>query len=261
MNRCRRTFASIAVIGALCGGAGVRAQVPPPPMPGPPPVPMPATGAPRTPAPPVGEMKPLGGDRYQIGRVVVDKRGGTITVPGRIHVLKQPLEYLATARGGMKQYESLLEVDATGSEFNLACILLGLERDPHQGPFFQFSQPAVVGPRVEIDIGWAEGGKRRKVSAAEALLDPAGAVKPESVAWVYTGSMLGQPDGQFAADVTGTLIGFVHDANTVIESSLGLGIGAYGSVDGNSTVLPPVDTPIELTVTVTRKAKAGDRAR
>jgi hypothetical protein len=37
---------------------------------------------------------------------------------------------------------------------------------------------------------------------------------------------------------------------------LGLGIGAYGSVSGNAAVLPPVGTPIELVVQLSReKAK------
>jgi hypothetical protein len=204
------------------------------------------------PAPPVGEMKPLGRDRYQIGRIVVDKKAGRFTVPGRVHVVDRPLEYLATTPGGMKEYETLLEADASGSEFNLACILLGLERDPHQEPFYQFSEKPVSGPRVSIRIAWQDGRKRREVSAAEALLDPKGEVRPESVEWVYTGSLSNTADGQFAADVTGTLVGFVHDANSIIESVMGLGIGAYGSVSGNTALLPPVGAPIELIVEVQR---------
>jgi hypothetical protein len=203
-----------------------------------------ATGRP----PPVGELKPLGKDRYQIGRIVVDKKAGRFTLPGRVHVMGQPLEYLVTAPGGMKEYETLLEVDATGSEFNLACILLGLERDPRQGPFYQFSEAPLVGPKVLVSIAWQDGNKRREISAAEALLDPKGDVRPESVEWVYTGSLSMPPDGQFAADITGTLIGFVHDANSIIESVAGLGIGAYGSVSGNAALLPPVGAPIELIV-------------
>jgi hypothetical protein len=202
--------------------------------------------------PPVGELKSLGKDRYQVGRIVVDKKAGRFTVPGRVLVMGQPLEYLATSPKGMKDYETLLEADATGSEFNLACILLGLERDPRQGPFYQFSEAPVVGPKVLVSIAWQDGGKRREISAAEALLDPKGDVRPESVEWVYTGSLSMPPDGQFAADITGTLIGFVHDANSIIESVLGLGIGAYGSVNGNADLLPPVGTPIELVVQLDR---------
>jgi hypothetical protein len=203
--------------------------------------------------PPVGELKSLGKDRYQVGRIVVDKKARRFSVPGRVLVLGQPLEYLATSPKGMKDYETLLEVDASGSEFNLACILLGLERDSGQGPFYQFSEAPVVGPKVLVSVAWQDAGKRREISAAEALLDPDGDVRPESVEWVYTGSLSMPPDGQFAADVTGTLIGFVHDANSIIESVLGLGIGAYGSVSGNAALLPPVGTPIELVVQLPRE--------
>jgi hypothetical protein len=206
--------------------------------------------------PPGGGLKPLGKDRYQVGRIVVDRKAGRFTLPGRVLVLDRPLEYLATTPKGMKDYETLLEVDATGSEFNLACILLGLERDPRQGPFYQFSEAPLVGPKVLVSIAWQDGDKRREISAAEALLDPKGDVRPESVEWVYTGSLSMPPDGRFAADITGTLIGFVHDANSVIESVAGLGIGAYGSVSGNAALLPPVGAPIELIVQLPRhKAK------
>jgi hypothetical protein len=193
-------------------------------------------------------LKPLGKDRFQIGRIVLDKRAGSFTVPGRVHVVGRPLEYLATTPGGMKEYEALLELDTSGSEFNLACILLGLERDPKQGPFYQFSEAPVVGPRVVLDIAWDQGGKRKVVTAAAGLLDPAAGVDPLTVVWVYTGSASMPPSGQFAADMTGTLVGFVHDANSIIESVRGLGIGAYGSVSGNAQVLPPVGTPVELIV-------------
>jgi len=220
--------------------------------------PSPATTSPPPfsagPAAPVGELKPLGGDRYQIGRIVLDKKARRFTVPGRVHVLGKPLEYLATSPGGMKEYETLLEVDASGSEFNLACILLGLERDPNQGPYWQFSKDPLSGPRVEIRVAWQDGGKRREVSAAEALLDPKDPTKPESVEWVYMGSLMNPADGLFAADVTGTLIGFVHDVNSIIESVYGLGIGAYGSVSGNPAKLPPEGAPVELIVRVPREA-------
>ena len=199
-------------------------------------------------APLVGELKSLGQDRYQVGHIVVDKPARRFTVPGRVLVVGKPLEYIATSPGGMKAYETLLEVDASGSEFNLACILIGLERDPKQVPWRQFREaPRLVGQRVALSIAWSEGGTRRQASAAEALLNPDAGVKPESVEWVYTGSPASEGQDRFAADDTGTLIGFVHDANSIIESVAGIGIGAYGSVRGHA-MLPPVGTAIELIV-------------
>ncbi|WP_088280811.1 YdjY domain-containing protein [Ideonella sp. A 288] len=206
-------------------------------------------------APNLGDMKPLGQDRFQIGRIVVDKRAGSFIVPGRVHVVGKPLEYLATSPRGMKEYESMLELDASGSEFNLACILIGLERDPKQVPLTHFrTAPRLIGPRVGLSVAWTDNGKRRQVPAAEALLNPEAGVKPETVEWVYTGAPASDHHGRFVADETGTLIGFVQDANSIIEASSGIGLGAYGSVRGHA-LLPPVGTAIELIVEAVNSAK------
>ena len=54
--------------------------------------------------------------------------------------------------------------------------------------------------------------------------------------------------------VTGTLVGFVSDANCIVEAAVPIGIGAYGSVRGEAA-LPPVGTPIELFVAAARPAR------
>jgi hypothetical protein len=226
VNRRRGLLAALGV-SALAGMPTARAQAP---------------------AARVGELKPLGQDRFQIGRIVVDKRAGSFMVPGRVHVTAKPLEYIATSPGGLKGYETLFELDTSGSEFNLACILVGLERDPKSVPARQYRQvPRLVGPRVAISIAWFEAGKRRQVPAAEALLNPEAGVKPDTVEWVYVGAPASDGQADFSADATGTLIGFVHDANCIIESAVAIGLGAYGSVRGHAMV-PPVGTAIELIV-------------
>jgi hypothetical protein len=195
------------------------------------------------------KMVSLGGERYQIGAIVVDRKARRFALPARVHVLNKPLEYLLTTKGGMKEYETLLETDVTGTEFNLACILLGLERDPTLEPYMQFSQKRVAGPRVEVTITRKDGDRAATMNAGEVLFDTD--AKPgEPVEWVYVGSQKHWQDGRFAADVTGTLIGFVHDPNTIVESALGLGIGAYGSVNGDAERLPPVGSDVELAVSV-----------
>jgi hypothetical protein len=54
------------------------------------------------------------------------------------------------------------------------------------------------------------------------------------------------------ADVTGTLIGFVHDPDSVIDHRNGAGIGAYGLLTGNEKMMPPEGTAVTLTVSVVR---------
>jgi hypothetical protein len=208
----------------------------------------------QAPAPPVGELKSLGQDRYQVGRIVIDKRARSFTVPGRVHLLGQPLEYLATSPGGVKAYEALLELDSTGSEFNLACILIGLERDPKYADARKAGSGPLIGPRVALFVAWFEAGKRRQVSAAQALLNAEVDARPESVEWVYIGSPASDSQERFAADLTGTLVAFKPDDNSVIESAVGIGIGAYGSVRGHA-MLPPVGSAIELVVRAATAAK------
>jgi hypothetical protein len=215
----------------------------------------PATPAAPAPRPPVGELKALGNDRFQVGRIVVDKRARRFTLPGRVLSLGKPLEYLATTPGGGKGYETLLEVDATGSEFNLACILLGLERSSRHAKAREVAPPQPLpGPRVSIFVAWQEGSTRREVTAAQAVLGPDAETRPESVEWVYIGSPGPDLHGGFAADTTGTLVGFKPDDNNVIESALGIGIGAYGTVVGNP-MLPPNGSPIELIVDAAQAAR------
>ncbi len=195
----------------------------------------------------VGSVKPLGQERYQIGNIVVDKRSHRFTVPGRVHALDKPLEYLATSPRGRKAYEALLELDASGSEFNLACILIGLERDAKVAGNRPPDAANVVGQRVAMSVAWTQDGQRRQVTAAEALFNADAKAKIESVEWVYTGSFTSIDGSRFAADFTGTLISFIKDPTGLIEAVSGVGIGPYGSMRG-SAALPPEGSAVELIV-------------
>ena len=208
----------------------------------------PAAQAPAAGAAPALEMKPLGGDRFQIGRIVVDKAARRFTVPGRVHALGEPLEYLATAPEGMKAYEALFELDVRGTAFNLACILIGLERPSFADPWMGRERGRrLEGPRVRVSIAWGDGASRREVAAAQALLNDDAGVAADKIEWVYIGAPASDQAGRFTTEETGTLIGFIHDSNSVIESATPIGIGAYGSVRGHA-MLPPKGSPIELIV-------------
>lgn len=245
MPSFRTALAFVALVAANCSFAQM-----PPPLP------------PQAPAP----VKDLGGGRYQIGAITVDRNAKQFTVPGRVlHLDGVPLEYIAVSPGGMKGYESLLEVDARGTEFNLACILLGLEA-PQPGAGAEFERKPRQGPAVQLSLRWQAGGTTVTKSAQEVLnlaAQPRGAPKPAAQPqaatppeeWTYTGSFLQGSDGRFVADATGTLVGFVHDPACIIDHRAGLGIGAYGSVQGNPEVLPPVGSAVELIVTVPQAAK------
>ncbi|HJR71686.1 MAG TPA: YdjY domain-containing protein [Gammaproteobacteria bacterium] len=201
----------------------------------------------------VPEVKPLGDERFQIGAIVVDQRARTLTVGGRVLRTEPPLEYIAVAVGGVKGYESLLELDATGVEFNLACILIGLSNEEVVLPRYQFDLEPVVGPQVGLRVRWGSGAEQKEYDAAEVLWTDG---KPGAGGdWIYTGSYndAGDPS-PYMAQVLGTLIGFVHDPAAIIEHRVGIGIGAYGSIGGNLDLLPDVGAELTLVVENRRAA-------
>jgi hypothetical protein len=223
----------------------------------PPAGPAPGFGPPNEFNPPTIEapkLEKLSEDRYRIGTIVLDRKRRTFTAPGRVlHLDDAPLEYLAVARGGYKGYESVLELDSTASEFNLACILVGLDGEDVTKPKFQFDRQAVDGPRVLLELRWKPAGEPAvRIAAHEALVEMGndGAQRPVSDDWVYIGSYLEPNSSRFGADTMGTVIGFVHDPASIVEHRAGLGIGAYGSVQVRKDRLPPIGTPIELVLSL-----------
>ena len=193
------------------------------------------------------DVQDLGNQRYRIGEIEIDKAAGVFRVPGQVLRDAPPLEFLVVTKGGHKAYESLLEVNANAFQFNLACILIGLDASkatPHQQR--DFSQPATGDP-VEVTVSWTEGDKVITADGAELLVAAPAAQKNASHDWVYTGSTV-LAEGGYLADMAGTLVGFVHRGESIIEHKLGIGVGNYGSVAVDRTVTPPVGSPIELTI-------------
>ena len=67
---------------------------------------------------------------------------------------RQLLEYLAVKKGAYKSYEGAIELDTTATEFNLACILIGLDRDKATLPRSHFDPAPVMGDPVDVHVEW-----------------------------------------------------------------------------------------------------------
>ncbi len=193
-------------------------------------------------------VEKLGDELYRIGAITVDRKTSSFSVPGKLIHLTDALEYLAVSSNGMKEYESLLELTTTPGDFNLACILVGLDDENSVKPRFQFDEEKTEGQGVAISVSWDNNGESETLSGASALRVGDDAFDDNS--WVYIGSTTGNYGKEFMANAGGTLISFVHDPYSVIDHRNGVGIGNYGLVTANEDVLPPIGTPILLTITV-----------
>jgi hypothetical protein len=208
------------------------------------PSPEPAAGAetlpgPSSAGPGLPPVEKIAEGVYRIGAMILHKTERRFSVPGLIHRIEPPLEFLVIAKGGHKAYESMIEVDADAYLFNFGCILIGLEPVAGSQPDFHFDERPVQGPQVRLTVSW-ETETGSKEFAADQMLSKYG--EPvDSAAWIYTGSTFAD-NGAYMAAQDGTLVGFIHDP--------GVGLNDYGAVGGNPDVVPPVGTPVTLTVSV-----------
>ncbi|HVL70183.1 MAG TPA: YdjY domain-containing protein [Vicinamibacterales bacterium] len=208
------TFAAMA--GALALSLCAQAS-------GPAPAPTPASHAvPRAP------VEKLGPGLFRVGTITVDTRKRELTLQGHVNDV-QGVEFLANSRGGLKAYESVLTLDTDAISFNMALVLIGLDQANAKRPKQHFDPAPVTGDKVSLTVEFksSEGIVRGPVE--KLLFDRATNSDVPPGEWVYTGSQL-YPDGRFAAEAEGVLIGFAHTPTSVVESAKGIALGNYGSI-------------------------------
>jgi hypothetical protein len=198
----------------------------------------------------------LGNGRLRVGAIQIDRSAGRFELPATVLRHEPPLEFLAIAKGGYKAYESLFELDAGAVEFNLACILVGLDPARGRAAKHHFDPAPAVGDEVAITVSWESSSGRRSVDAAD-LVRMGEKTLPRGE-WVYTGSVF-TPDGHFLAALDGTVIGFVHDPSSIIEHRSGFGLGAFGAVMPNADLLPAVGSQVVVRIGRREAAATGSR--
>jgi hypothetical protein len=198
-------------------------------------------------------IKKLGENLLQLGNLVVDTRLKEVTAPG--HFLRdQVLEFIACTKNSSRSYESAIEIDTDAVTYNLALIMIGLERSRSVVPRHHFDLIEPEGDEVEIFIELNMGEKTRRIRAEELLYDTKVRRKPPMGTWVYTGSEV-MAGGRYRAETDGILISFVHDPGSIIENVVGAGIGAYGTIQVNPDLKISPGTAVKLIVKAASKKK------
>lgn len=220
-------------------------------------------GQQRPPAPPVPQGAPaaakaapvekLGPNLFRVGTIQVDTAKRTATLKGTVNDV-QALEFFANARGGMKAYESAVTLDTDAINFNVALVLIGLDRRNAKPSEGHFDPKRVIGDPVSVTVEFKGSAGMERGGVEKLLYDKSAKGPIKAGEWVYTGSTF-YPDGRYAADVEGVLIGFAHTPSSVIESADGIALGRYGSIGMNPTVL--AGTVVTLRITALGKPDAG----
>lgn len=204
---CRQGLPSAVVLLGMAVAAD--AQMPP----------LPSAGAA---VKPTASLERLGPNLLRIGTIQVDTAKKEVSVAGVVNDV-MVLEFVANTKGGLKAYESALELDTNAVNFNVALILIGLDPARSVPSKFQFDPDIPKGDPLEIWVEWTEAGNRRRRVRLEEIVYNNDTKKTLAEGpWVYTGSAFYVDTTNYMAESDGTLIGFMHNASPIIESPLPL---------------------------------------
>jgi hypothetical protein len=190
--------------------------------------------------------------------LVVDKKAKTVTLacvvaPRKLPNLKQvyPIEVVAThpAPRGQKAHETIVVFDAKPSDIHKALEGLGLKAGrPGVGERSKASGPEI---RLFLEIP----GKQ-KIPVEDALVDTKTGKTIPRLKWLFTGSVMKNPDPEkddkvYGADLSGTLITiFPVTEDVVIQTDLAAQDEGQWKLEVNAMKLPKEGSPIRLIIQV-----------
>jgi hypothetical protein len=194
-------------------------------------------------------VRQTGPGLFEIGKVRLDQRAGTIVFPAAVNLREGPIEYVLVTDYG-KIHESLLRTDVDPMHVQLALLLMGAKpRGTNAAaPILAGSRPSLRD--LALTVSWSVNGlkgRRRSAPIGDFVRDRRGRSKAGKGQWIFVGSLM-RDDG-FAAQAEGSIISVIDDSVAIIGSAL-----PRRDDDDNwlaiGKKLPPADAPVEVTLTV-----------
>ncbi|MGA1840578.1 MAG: YdjY domain-containing protein [bacterium] len=194
-------------------------------------------------------IQQIGPDEYKIGGIMLNKKKKEIHITGSINMQSGLVEYLACQDEVGKLHESVLKLDAKPSDIQVALLLLGFKNKNNLE--FQGDSTIPEGDPLDVFVEWNLPDKStKKVRAEELVFDQQKNKAMEKTYWVFTGSKI--IDGQFMADMDGSIIATFRDPLAIINNPLPTGADDTVYVS-NEKLLPPNDTKVHLVIKAAEK--------
>jgi len=215
----------------------------------------PSTNLPSTTPPPA--LREISPGVFDYNGVQLDKKNLRISFPGTVNQRQGLVEYILVNENG-KVHESLLATKVSPRDIHLALLLIGLqvpsstnakEAVPPSAidtPYLQ-SAPKLKGPPVQISLTWSQDGKQKSDCVEDWIfnLKTKHAMSPGP--WTYNGSMI--ENGVFLADQELSIIAVITDPTALVNNPRP-GYDDDQIWQAQDKTVPPIDTPIEITITV-----------
>ncbi len=202
-------------------------------------------------APLVRQLSP---EVFQVGSVRLDKRTRTATFPASVNLTNGLVEYFAVNAIG-KTHESVLVSDTEPYHLHMAMLLLGVkiapapsDKPPAQiDPGYLETAPEVTGETVEISVTWMKDGQPQQARAEDWVWNTKQKAPMKKGPWIYNGSLVS--NASFVAQNEGSMITLVADPAALVNNP------RAGHNDdliwtARSEKLPPVGTPVDITITL-----------
>ena len=190
---------------------------------------------------------------FELGGITIDRHNRTVRFPAKTNLRQGAMEYFLVTYWG-KTHESILRTDIEPNRIHLAMLLLGAKgagtnAEAALENFDRFisnpSSARLPGDVITLDIKWQADGKEIRRPAEEFVFnDESQAVMPAG-SWVYNGSLLF--DGFFLADRDGSVVSLITDPCALINN-VAPGHDNQAIWMANTNSLPPIDTPVEVTL-------------
>jgi hypothetical protein len=196
--------------------------------------------------------------------VRLDKKNHRISFDGVVNQHEGLIEYLLVNDKG-KVHESLLSTKVTPHDLHLAMLLIGLkenEKTNASEPLppsaidstYLREAPKLKGAPVRISVSWTKDGKKQEVPAENWIFNLHTNQLMSPGPWTYNGSLV--EEGQFLADQELSIVAVITDP-TALANNTRDGYDDDQIWQIQDKVVPPIDTPVEISFTLADPAAAG----
>ena len=201
------------------------------------------------------KVEPMGGERFRIGKVVLDKKKNTVTIPVKVNMTQGVLEYALVHDNG-KAHESLFTTSAKPSNIHLACVLLG--KTEVAGREWPRSHDGITKDQsVKVEVTWPTNGPVKLYPLSKLVLktdQPGESASGKELAagdWLYSGSHF--RGSVFMAESEGSIISIIGDGAALVN---GLRVGHDNDLlhTANSALLPAQGRTLKMVFTLPKKA-------
>ena len=205
-------------------------------------------------------LRQISANVFQLGTVRLDKSLKTVQFPAVMNMREGLIEYLLVNAKG-KAYESLLRTETEPYYIHLAMLLIGAKGAPPTPALlnapsvpFHVNRPAsatnsppplaILGDPVTIELAWPTAHGRRQLRAEDCIMNLATKTNASRGPWTYNGSRV--LHGVFIAQRDASIVAMIDDIDAMMNNPRP-GHENDQIWEINSGVLPPTNTPVEVT--------------